>query len=310
MRSETVAFYSWGHKLRGLLKLPDSASGRLPVIVEGSGWASLHSHPNTEQYHRGFVAAGFAMLVFDYRGFGESEGEPGWIRPQDQIEDILCAVTYAESRDDLDPARIGIFGMGGTGGGNAIYAAAMDDRIKCVAAMTVVADGPRWLHEMRREYEWVAFLERVAANRRRRVLENVDEIVDPREELMVASPERRADRIRAPLDAKAGARFHFGSAEALWHYRPLDVVHRIAPRALLLTAIENDVVTPEWHAVALYERAGSPKKLIRQTGVKHYESYARNYDALSAQCVDWYNRYLVHSHLTARSQLTQEVVHI
>ena len=42
-------------------------------------------------------------------------------------------------------------------------------------------------------------------------------------------------------------------------YRPIDFVHRIAPRALLMTCVEDDVVTPEDHAVALYERAGPPR---------------------------------------------------
>lgn len=309
MREERVSFYSWGHKLSGVLKLPDSKPGNPPaVILEGAGWASLMSHPNTEQYHRGFVAAGYAVFVFDYRGFGESEGDRGWIRPQDQVEDMLCAVTYLETREDVDGNRIGVFGMGGTGGGNAIYAAAADERIKCVGVQTVVADGAAWLHGMRREYEWVAFLERVKANRRRRVLENVDEMVDPREELMVASPERKADVIRPAWDKRAGATFHFGSAEALWHYRPIDVVHRIAPRALLITSIENDVVTPEWHAEALYAKAGRPKKLVRQTGVKHYQAYAQNYDVLLSQFVDWYDRYLVHSAISARELHAEEEI--
>ena len=310
MQVEEIEFYSWGRRLRGVLRKPDEATGPLPVIVEGAGWASLHSHPNTEQYHRGFVAAGYAFLAFDYRGYGESEGEPGWIRPQDQVEDIICAVTYAEARPDLDPDRIAAFGMGGTGSGNAIYAAAMDERIKAVIAMSVVADGPEWLHGMRREYEWVEYVQRVVANRRRRVLENVDETVEPREEIMLASPERKADAIRSPLDEKAGRKFHLGTVEALLQYRPVDVVHRIAPRGLLLTAVEDDVVTPERHAMALYEKAGTPKKLIRMTGVKHYAHYATHYDTLIAQFVDWYDRFLRHSPITARERLTDEWVQI
>lgn len=307
MRTEPISFYGGGKKLHGVLKLPDAVDGRVPVIVEGSGWASLHSHPNTEQYHRGFVAAGYAFLAFDYRGFGDSEGERGWIRPQDQVEDILSAVTYAESRDDLDPDRIAMFGMGGTGSGNAIYAAALDERIKCVIAMSVVADGPAWLHGMRREYEWVEFVQRVKANRRRRVLENVDELVEPREEIMLASPERRADPIRAPLDQKAGRQFFLSSVEALMHYRPVEVVDRISPRALLLTAVEDDVVTPEWHARALLEKAGTPRKLILMTGVKHYQHYAVHYDALLERFVDWYARFLRPDPVTGAERATDEL---
>ena len=89
-----------------------------------------------------------------------------------------------------------------------------------------------------------------------------------------------------------GPVFHLASAEALLRFRPIDVVDRISPRALLMTCIENDVVTPEDHARAMYERAGPPKKLIRQTGVKVYESYTRNFAILLDAFREWYDRYL------------------
>ena len=85
-------------------------------------------------------------------------------------------------------------------------------------------------------------------------------------------------------------------------YRPLDVVDRISPRALLLTAVAEDVVTPEDHAVALYERAGAPKKLMRMTGVNHYDSYSRFREQLLAAFIDWYRRHLTHVALTMREQ--------
>jgi pimeloyl-ACP methyl ester carboxylesterase len=307
MQIEEVTFYSDGIKLAGWLKKPDSISGGPPpVLVEGPGWLAVASNALSALYHEGFVKAGYAFFVFDNRGFGKSGGEPGWVRPPDQIADLLNAVTYLETRDDVEARRLGLFGFGGTGGGNAIYAAAQDERIKAVCTMTVVADGRDWFHRMRREHEWVDFIQRVERNRRRRVLENIDELVDPREELMVAMPERKAAGM--PTD---GSDFHLSTAESLLQFRPLDVVGRISPRALLLSCVENDVVTPEDHAVALYERAGAPKKLIRQTGVTHYESYRKNYDLLLEQFVDWYDRYLRYSPVSARSQVpTEEIVYL
>jgi uncharacterized protein len=105
--------------------------------------------------------------------------------------------------------------------------------------------------------------------------------------------------------------FYLRSADYIMRYRPIDFVHRIAPRALLMTCVEDDVVTPEDHAVALYERAGAPKKLIRQTETSHYRSYTENYSALMPQLVDWYDRYLKHSPIQTReTALTEEVVYL
>ena len=47
------------------------------------------------------------MLIFDYRGFGESEGSTDLLRPQHQLEDLVDAVTYLTTRDDIDADNIG-----------------------------------------------------------------------------------------------------------------------------------------------------------------------------------------------------------
>jgi dipeptidyl aminopeptidase/acylaminoacyl peptidase len=296
VKIERVTFHSEGTRLVGLLKTPDrtpdGGARPWPTIVQGPGWLGLAASPTSQPFHAGFVDAGYAVLIFDYRGFGESDGERGWVRPEWQVEDILSAMSYVETRDELDAGRMGLFGLGGTGGGGAIYAAAVDPRPRCVVAQTVVADGRAWLRGMRREHEWLSFVERVEENRRRRVATGEDELVDPREELMVATPERKADHSRRETDARVGGDFHLSSAESLIAFRPIDVVDRIAPRGVLLTCVENDGVTPEDHAIALYERAGAPKKLIRQTGVRHYESYRANYDRLMPEFLDWYGRFL------------------
>jgi dipeptidyl aminopeptidase/acylaminoacyl peptidase len=302
MRVERVELFSNGCRLVGQLKLPDTVpEWSLPAIVQGPGWLADLASPDTLAYQDGFVAAGFALLSFDYRGFGQSDGERGWVRWRDQVDDIRNALTYLETRPELDPDRLGVFGSGGTGGGNAIYVAALDQRVKACVAMTAVADGRDWFRRQRREYEWVELNARVGANRQRVARGGDGELVDPREELMVATPERRQARRGPSNESVIGERFQLCSADSLLQYRPVEVVDRISPRALLLTSVEDDVVTPEDHAVALFERAGSPKKLIRQAGVKHYESYHRNLELLLPQFVDWYRAHLRHSPIIARS---------
>ena len=302
MRTEVVSFFSDGVRLQGPLRLPDEiTSGPIAAIVHGPGWLGLADAQSYVPWHEGFTAAGYGVLAFDYRGFGASEGEPGWVRPEWQLEDILSAVTYLETRPEIDSNRIGAYGMGGTGGGNAVMAAAVDTRIRCVAAQSVVADGADWLHRMRRESEWVEYLQRVAADRRRWVSDGSGEMVEPRKELMVATPERAALSPKKDVDNRIAEQFYLRSADYIMRYRPIDYVHRIAPRALLMTSVVDDVVTPEDHAIALYERAGAPKKLIRQNGTSHYRSYIENRDVLLAQIVAWYDRYLQFSPVSSRS---------
>jgi pimeloyl-ACP methyl ester carboxylesterase len=306
MRTEQFSFFSHGARLAGVLHTPDTGGGPWPVVMQGPGWLELACSAISEPYHAGFTAAGYAVVTLDYRGFGESEGPRGWLRPQDQIEDIHAAIAWTSSRAELDLDRLGLFAIGGTGGGNAIYVAAAEPRVKALCAMSVVADGPDWLHRMRREYEWVAFKRRVEENRRRVAAGGIDELVDPREDLMVATPERRATQVRASDDNRVGAGFRLSSAESLMRYRPIDVVDRISPGAVLLTAVVDDVVTPEDHAVALYEKAGVPKKLIRMSGVSHYDSYSKGMDRLLPAFLDWYGRHLVHGDMTTREQAGPE----
>jgi dipeptidyl aminopeptidase/acylaminoacyl peptidase len=311
MRTENVEFFSDGVRLRGLLRLPDRDSSEpLPALVQGPGWLGLAEAKSYVSWHEGLTAAGYAVLAFDYRGFGRSEGERGWIKPDWQLEDLLNALTYLETRPEVNPRRLGAFGIGGTGGGNAVIAAAVDSRIRAVAVQSVVADGADWLHRMRREYEWVEYLRRVEADRRRWVTEGTGEMVEPRADLMVETPERRQVGHKRDVDGLIAPAFYLRSADYIMRYRPIDFVHKIAPRALLITSVEDDVVTPEDHAVALYERAGAPKKLIRQTETSHYRSYTENFAAIMPQIVDWYGRHLAYTPIESREtpRTEEEVV--
>lgn len=303
MRSEQIVFYSEGAQLTGFLRLPDEETAEpRPAIVHGPGWLGLASARNYETWHRAFTAAGYAVLIFDYRGFGASEGERGWIRPDWQVEDILNGVTYLTARPDIDADRIGIYGMGGTGGANAIVAAALDERLKCVAAQSVIADGADWLHRMRREYEWIEYLRRLEADSQKWVTEGSGELVHPRRELMVETPERRRTDLKKDVDALMPDQFYLRSAAFLMRCRPIDYVSRISPRALLLTSVIDDVVTPADHAARLFCRAGEPKRLIRQDHTTHYEAYRTNYERLSCEVVSWFKRYLTFDEITVREE--------
>src|SRR3954464_8407391 len=122
MHEETVEFFSEGTRISGLLRTADTGeaggAGPRPAIVQGPGWLGLKDSKLYVRYHEALTAAGFAVLIFDYRGLGDSDGDRGVLLPSLQLQDLVNAVTYLTTRDDVDARRIGAFGSGGTGGGN------------------------------------------------------------------------------------------------------------------------------------------------------------------------------------------------
>ena len=293
MTTEEVRFHHAGCVLAGTLKLPDAAAGPVPAVVQGPGWLGLRDARVYRPYHDALNAAGIGVLVFDYRGFGDSTGDATFLDPLAQVADWRAAVTYLETRPEIDAGRLGAFGTGGTGGGNAVYAAALDPRLKAAVAQVPIADGRDWLHRMRREHEWLEFLAQVREDGRRRAQTGEATMVAPREGIMVPTPERRASTLKADVDDRIPPLVQLASAEAIFDYRPIDVVDRIAPRALMLIAVENDATTPEDHSYALYEKAGSPKRLVVQTGTTHYAAYEQYRDVVNPLIAEWFVRYLV-----------------
>jgi dipeptidyl aminopeptidase/acylaminoacyl peptidase len=301
MRVEQVALWSAGCRLAGTLMLPDAPGGPVPGIVHGPGWLGLRETALYRPYHEAFTAAGLAVLTLDYRGFGDSEGDATFLDPLEQVADIRAGLTYLETRPEIDPRRLAVFGSGGTGGGNAVYAAGLDERVRVAVGQVPIGDGRDWLKRMRREHEWLEFLERVRADRLKYVASGESERVSPRDGIMVATPEWRATTVKKDVDDRVPKLVALASVDAILSYRPIDVVARIAPRALMLIAVEGDAVTPEDHAVDLYERAAGPKRLLMQTGTTHYAAYAHYREVVIPLMVDWYLRHLATGEIQVRT---------
>ena len=126
------------------------------------------------------------------------------------------------------------------------------------------------------------------------------EMVHPREEIMVPTPERKATNIKGDVDSRIPTSVQLRSAEAILEYKPIEVVGSVAPRALMIIGVENDAVTPTDHAEALYEAAGEPKKLVMQRHTTHYAAYKQYGDEVIPQIVDWFDTHLRSSHLDIR----------
>lgn len=285
MHTASVEFFSEGERISGLWRTPDTVSGPLRAIVQGPGWLGLKDANLYVRYHEALCDAGFGVLVIDYRGFGDSGG-PRELSPRVQLEDLRNAVTYLTTRDDVLVDAIGVFGTGGTGGGNAVLLAAVDGRVRAAVSQVPVADGEDWLHRMRSESDWLEFLASLEADRRTRVTQGEGRRVHPREEIMVPSAERRTTKIKADVDDRIPSAVSLAAADEILAYKPIDAARGLKT-PLLVIGVEGDATTPTDHAVALYAAAAGPKKLVMQRHTTHYAAYDRYWASVTPLIVDW-----------------------
>jgi dipeptidyl aminopeptidase/acylaminoacyl peptidase len=292
MEQRTVQFYSEGARLEGDLFIPSDlkAGERRPGIVLCHGFTGIRSLILPD-YAKAFVEAGFVALSFDYRGFGGSEGPKWRLIPLEQIDDIRNAISFFEAQPQVDPDRIGLWGTS-FGGANAPYAAAVDSRVKAVVGQVGFGDGERFMLDVRSYGERIDLMLKLADDRRRRAVEGVGERVDPLD-LALRSSQSRAFLPQALKSFPAmKCDLSWETVEKTLEFKPIDVIDRIAPRALLLIGGEHDNVCPIEGYQKLYERAGEPKKLV-VLPITHYDIYAGKWFDESARLAqDWFDRFL------------------
>lgn len=93
------------------------------------------------RYAERFRDEGFAVLVFDYRHFGPSQGEPrNLLDIKKQLEDWQSAVDFCRGLDDVDNSRIGLFGTSFSGG-HVIVTAAKNPDVAAVVAQCPFTSG-------------------------------------------------------------------------------------------------------------------------------------------------------------------------
>lgn len=133
-----------GVTLRGWLYTPPSPPGKLPCLVIAHGFTAVKEMA-LDVFAEFFSSRlPVACLVYDHRGFGSSDVKEGEHRleivPSQQVSDYSDAITYAQSLEEVDAGKIGIWGTSNSGG-HVLQVGAVDRRVKAVISQTYDA-GP------------------------------------------------------------------------------------------------------------------------------------------------------------------------
>lgn len=87
-----------------------------------------------------FASQGFAVYLFDYRNFGDSEGSPRqWVSPARHISDYRAAIAKIKTFSEVDAGKIALWGASFSGG-HALMTASTDPSVKAVSVLVPFLD--------------------------------------------------------------------------------------------------------------------------------------------------------------------------
>ncbi len=138
---EDVTFTSQGTSVAAWLYRPDGDGGAArPVIVMAHGLGGVREM-RLDAFAERFADAGYACLVFDYRHFGASDGQPRQLLSvRRQRQDWAAAVAFARTLPGVDAARTVLWGSSFSGG-HVIAVGAADPTVAAVVSQCPYTDG-------------------------------------------------------------------------------------------------------------------------------------------------------------------------
>jgi hypothetical protein len=276
-----VDIYSEGVRMTGSVLYPQALEGKkLPTIILSHGWGGTAAmlRPQAER----FAQAGYFVLVFDYRGWGESDSR--WVRdesaasgvnarrelrevidPLDQAADIFNAVHWVMGEPMVDVNRVGLWGTSFSGGLVA-YVAARDPRIKTVVSQVA------WFGQPRAGMTPAA-LSRAQSDATRRA---------------------RGDIGYPPPGARELGNLRGGPVrESFLRYAPIaDIPATKGCAMLIIDAEKEELFDIREHGELAFERAAEPKKRVVIPGITHYGIYSTAREQSIDLAIDWMDQHL------------------
>jgi len=130
-----IEFNSQGAILRGRLYSPENESKKSPVVIMAHGFTTTINGMTADKYAERYREAGFAVLLYDHRNLGISDGEPHrdvnfWVQCRGYIDCIDFAVTQSE----IDASKIAVWGAS-MSAQEAFLVGSIDERVKAIVTM-------------------------------------------------------------------------------------------------------------------------------------------------------------------------------
>ena len=285
-----------GTILRGWHYLPDG-SGRHPTIVLAHGFSAV-KEMYLDKYAEAFAEAGFASVVYDNRNFGASDGEPRQeIDPWLQVRDYSDAIKFALSLEQTNASRIGIWGSSYSGA-HVLGVGAIDRRVRCVVSQVPLISGSQGFRRLVRA-DFIAPLEaQFHAERVHRAAGGAPMMLpvvarDPAAPAALPTAdshqwftETAAARAPAWRNEVTLRTIEYG-----FGYEPGAYIGLVSPTPLLLIVAVKDHLTVSDLAIAAYERAHEPKRLVLLPG-GHFDAYVEGFYQSFGAARDWFRAHL------------------
>ncbi len=228
MKEEFVSFYNKGERIVGTFHIPENIPAPVIVMCHGFTGNRIEAHRLFVHAAREFCRKGFAVLRFDFRGSGESEGLFESITVSGEISDLEAAIDWLYTRSEVLKEKIGVIGLS-LGGIVAILTASRDERIRAVCTWSAPAN----------------FRDLIFMNAIKKVFGNieVDELFS-----------------REYIELPSGYRIKRDFLDDLFKHDILGSIAKISPRPLLIIHGTNDQLVPLSQAEKLFKAARNPKE--------------------------------------------------
>jgi len=291
----SVDIWSEGTRMAGDLYRPsDSDNRQLPAIIMSHGWGGTKAGLVRNAVK--FAANGFAVLAFDYRGWGESDGKlvvigdipqrgvngevavfaqeiRRVVDPLDQTLDIRRAFDFIEGEPFIDFSRLGYWGSSYSGA-HAIWAAANEARVSCAVGQVAAANS---LDLARTSWK----------------NENIDI-----EEYARLQAIRRARGEIQPIPQgtdKAPNLNGWAHLDKVLEYRPVDDADRISIPLLVIDAENEELFDRHQAGQLAIERAkanGAHAEYRVIPTITHYDIYRQAFEESAEMALTWFNECL------------------
>lgn len=251
-----------------------------------------------EPFANRFAEEGYAVLVFDYRYLGASDGEPkGTIIPQMQHEDIRAALTFVSAQPEIDPSRIALWGTSFSGG-HALHVGALDPRVKVVTVQVPALNMPHALIAQISRPVFDGMLKMLADDQAVRNAGGeggwLPVVNKPGQPSFLAARDAYEWFTAAGEIASTWVnRISLESVARAAEYVPDAFIELISPKPLLMQVALNDSLIPINLARQAFHRAGEPKKLeLFECG--HFDPYTTEpwHSRFVGSQVRWFREHL------------------